>query len=148
MARTPAQLEREIAAALVGGISEGWYITDERGTKHVFYGPFVSKEASYRAAYFKNAFAPDYEGVFLTGRYNPLYVDGETARYLREAPEAVLEKGARVVQRAAGQVKIHPSWRAEWARWKRQLPDLSYPAFQDRHWANVYTKCRHRGTSP
>lgn len=73
MKTTPAQLDREIAAALTKGISEGWYITDDLGGKHVFYGPFASKEATYQAAYYRNAFAPDYESKFLTDSYNPLH---------------------------------------------------------------------------
>ncbi len=142
MRKTAAQLDAEIAAALTNGISEGWYIDDELGTKHVFYGPFASKEAAYRAAYYRNAFAPDYESTFVGGRYNPLHVDSEAARYLRDAPEDVFGKGSQVIQRSTAQVKIHPSWRAEWARWKRDGLDLTYPAFQDRHWANVWAKCR------
>lgn len=138
--KSAAQLEREITAVLSKGISEGWYITDEVGTKHVFYGPFASKDAAYRAAYYRNAFVPDYENKFLTGVYSPLHVDNETSRYLREVPEDVFGKGAKVTQRSPSQVKLHPSWREEWGRWKKHYPDLTYSAFQDRHWANVWAK--------
>lgn len=137
-----AQLDAEIAAALTKSISEGWYITDERGTKHVFYGPFASKEAAYRAAYYRNAFTPDYEGTFLAGSYSPLHVDSDTARYLRDAPEDVLGKGAQITQRPISQLKVHPSWREEWGRWKVHDPDLTYAAFQDRHWTNVWKRKR------
>ena len=135
--KTSAQLDREIAAVLSNGISDGWYIEDEIGTKHVFYGPFASKEAAYRAAYYRNTFAPDYESKFLAGSYSPLYVNSDTARYLRDVPEAVFGKGAKIIQRSPSQVKIHPSWREEWGRWKSSFPDLTYQAFQDRYWTSV-----------
>jgi hypothetical protein len=148
--KTSAQLDAEIAEALAApraakareGISEGWYIEDELGTKHVLYGPFASKEAAHRAAYYRNAFAPNYEEKFLAGSHSPLYVDSDTARYLRDAPEDVFGKGAQVIQRPLSQVKIHPSWSEEWRRWKRNYPKLTYAAFQDRHWTNVWSKHR------
>jgi hypothetical protein len=115
VSKTPAQLDREIAAALKrrdapGATGDYYYVTD-RGAHRTIYGPYETQKDAAYAAYFHKPVA-DRDATpahIFFGRGVQQYDDEEIRSIVRNPQEYVPGlKSAKLVRRAP---PMHASWK-------------------------------------
>jgi hypothetical protein len=125
-------------------IVSGWYIESVKNKTHIYYGPFASASDAKKAEFFNGPFHREKERDYYLGRGEAgpagraFFEDEGDAHYLSTAPEEIFGKGTKIVLRGPSQVKVHPSWRAEWKWWVTAISPMSYAEFQDRNWARIW----------
>ena len=128
MSKTPAQLDREIDAALgrsgAPAASGNYYYVVDRGRHRTLYGPYETrKDAAYAAYFHKPVSERDSMPANIFFSRGVQYYDEAEVEMLRDVPGDYDLKSVKLIRRAP---PMHASWKESDAEFRQYLRDKDY----------------------
>jgi len=126
MAKTPAQLDAEIAEAIAG--LHYYFVIDRAGQHRTIYGPFeTQKEAEYAGYFAKPVTERDSQTANIYFMRGVNRYDDDEIKSLLRYPEEYELKSAKLRR---GAPPMHPSWKQFDAESRSYLRDSDYDTYQ------------------